>query len=141
MNGFLPSSPFSFRVTPHVTAGELAKNQEARRFQLQHQCDTAVLLCEFMEQVRSHFGGKPVVIDSGFRPPAVNRAIGGATKSEHLYNDRDVGAVDFHIAGVSVFVVQDYCDKQWPYSIGYGAAKGFVHLGMRKGRPRVRWNY
>jgi hypothetical protein len=25
--------------------------------------------------------------------------------------------------------------------LGYGAPKGFVHLGIRKGRPRVRWDY
>jgi hypothetical protein len=25
--------------------------------------------------------------------------------------------------------------------LGYGATKGFVHLGMRLGRPRIRWDY
>jgi len=139
--GFTPTSPFSHRVTPHITAGEFAKNQEARRFNFQHQCDTAYEIAQFLEQVRAHFGGKPLTITSGYRPPAVNRAAGGSTRSEHLYNNPSVGAVDFYINGVSVWMVQDYCDKQWPYSIGYGAPKGFVHLGMRVGRPRVRWDY
>ena len=49
VHGFTPTSPFSHRVTPHITAGELSLNQEARRFNFQHQCDTAVRLCEFME--------------------------------------------------------------------------------------------
>lgn len=141
MNGFTPNSPFSFRVTPHITAGEFSKNEERRRFVAQHQCDTAHELAEFMEEVRSHFGGKPVIISSGYRPPAINRAVGGASKSEHLYNAKDVGAVDFYLRGVSVFSVQEYCDKKWPHSIGYGAPKGFVHLGIRAGRPRVRWVY
>ena len=25
--------------------------------------------------------------------------------------------------------------------LGYGAPKGFVHLGIRQGSPRVRWDY
>jgi hypothetical protein len=37
--------------------------------------------------------------------------------------------------------VQEYCDQTWPCSVGYGAKKGFVHLGMRQGRPRIRWDY
>jgi hypothetical protein len=35
--------------------------------------------------------------------------------------------------------VQDYCHKHWPHSVGYGAARGFVHLGI--GRGYVRWDY
>ncbi|MCA9708994.1 MAG: hypothetical protein KDK70_24325 [Myxococcales bacterium] len=138
---FTPSSPFSHRVTPHITAGEFANGQEARRFHTIDQCHTAVRLAEFMEKARAHFGGKPVIITSGYRPPAINRRVGGASRSEHLYNGAGVGAVDFYIKGVSVYVLQDYCDAQWPYSIGYGAHKGFVHLGIRAGSPRVRWDY
>jgi len=138
---FTPTTAFSHRVTPNITVGEFALGQEARRFDLLHQCETALLLAEFMEQARTHFGGKPVIITSGYRPPAVNRAVRGASNSEHLYNGDGVGAVDFYIRGVSVYMVQDYCDQQWAYSVGYGAAKGFVHLGIRSGSPRVRWDY
>jgi uncharacterized protein YcbK (DUF882 family) len=93
-----------------------------------------------MERVRSRFG-KPVIITSGYRPPAINRSVGGASSSEHLYDAPGVGAVDFYVDGAPIRVVQDWCDKEWPYSLGYGAPKGFVHLGIRKGRPRVRWDY
>jgi len=67
--------------------------------------------------------------------------IGVASSSEHLYDAPDVGAVDFYIEGININAVQDYCDKHWPYSVGYGAPKGFVHLGMRRGRSKARWNY
>ena len=136
-----PDSPFSARITPHVRLGEFALDQEARRFDLQHQVDTAAELAAFMERCRRQFGGKPVVITSGYRPPAVNRSVGGASSSEHLYNAPGIGAVDFYIEGVAVQAVQDWCDREWPYSLGYGAPKGFVHLGIRAGRPRVRWDY
>ena len=137
-----PSSPFTALITPHITLGEFALNQEARRFDHQHQVDTAAELAAFLERVRVAFGGKPVIITSGYRPPAVNRSIGGASQSEHLYDAPGVGAVDFYAQGADINAVQDWCDKEWPCSVGYGAPKGFVHLGIRgAARPRIRWDY
>ena len=138
---FTPESPFSYKITPHITYGEFALNQEARRFDHQYQCDTALRLAQFLEKARAQFGGKPVVITSGYRPTAINKLVGGASGSEHLYSDIGVGAVDFFIDGADIHAVQAWCDKTWPYSLGYGAPKGFVHLGIRKGGPRVRWDY
>ena len=136
-----PDSPFTLRITPHIRLGEFALDQEARRFDHQHQLDTAAELAAFLERVRIAFGGKPIVITSGYRPPAINRQVGGASGSEHLYDAPGVGAVDFFIHEADINKVQDWCDKNWPYSVGYGAPKGFIHLGIRKGRPRLRWPY
>lgn len=135
-----PNSPFNARITPHIRIGEFALDQEARRFDHQHQIDTAAELAAFLERARTAFGGKPVVITSGYRPPAINRSVGGASGSEHLYNAPSVGAVDFWIKDADMMAVQRWCDKEWPYSLGY-AAPQFIHLGIRKGRPRVRWDY
>ena len=136
-----PSSPFSARLTPNIRLGEFALDQEARRFQHQHQVDTAAELAAFMERVRTAFGGKPIIITSGYRPPAINRQVGGASGSEHLYDAPGVGAVDFYIKGADINAVERWIDKEWPFSHGYGAKKGFHHIGIRKGRPRVRWDY
>jgi hypothetical protein len=138
---FNPKSPFSYKVTPNITYGELTLNQEARRFTQQYQCDTALELCRFVEKVRAHFGGKPVTITSASRPEPINTQVGGAKNSEHTYDAANKGAIDFYIEGVNTYVLQDWCDKNWPYSLGYGAPKGFVHLGIRPGKPRVRWDY
>jgi len=138
---FTPWSPFSYKVTPHITYGELTLGEESRRFTKQYQCDTALELCRFLEKVRSQFGNKPIIITSGHRPPAINQKIGGAKNSEHLYSGPDEGAVDFYIKGADTYAVEKYCDKNWPYSVGYGADRGFVHLGMRLGKQRIRWDY
>ena len=137
-----PSSHFSRHITPHITIGEFALNQEARRFNHQFQVETAAELAAFLERVRSAFGGKPVIITSGYRNAIINRSVGGASGSEHLYNAPSVGAVDFYIQGADINAVQTWCDKEWPCSLGYGAPKGFVHLGIRgAARPRIRWDY
>lgn len=137
---FTPWSPFTYKVTPNITYGELTLNQEARRFTKQYQCDTALELCKFLEKVRTAFGGKPIIITSASRPEPINSQIGGAKNSEHTFNAPSKGAVDFYIEGADVYAVQSWCDKNWPYSLGYGAQKGFVHLGTREGK-RIRWDY
>jgi len=138
---FNPWSPFNYKITPHVTYGELTLSQESRRFTKQYQCDAALEICRFLEKARAAFGNKPIIITSGYRPPAINQSVGGAKTSEHLYSAPDVGAVDFYLEGIDIYQLQDWCDRTWLYSLGYGADRGFVHLGMREGKPRVRWNY
>lgn len=140
-NNFNPWSPFTYKVTPNITYGELCKNQEGRRFTKQYQCDTAKELCLFLEKVRKHFGNKPLIITSGSRPEPINTEVGGAKNSEHTYNTPSKGAIDFYIEGVNTWEVEKWCDKEWKYSLGYGAPKGFVHVGMREGRPFLRWDY
>jgi GH24 family phage-related lysozyme (muramidase) len=138
---FTPSSPFTTLITPHITYGEICVNEERRRFTNQSQCDICMELCVFIEKARAQFGNKPIIITSGNRPENVNQAVGGASNSEHLYKP-GCGAIDWYISGVPVKAVQDWCDAaKWPFSLGYGAAKGFIHLGIRAGRPRVRWVY
>lgn len=137
---FTPTSPFSTMVTPHITYGELCLGEDRRRFINQGQCDIAIELCTFLEKARAQFGNKPLIITSGHRPKAVNQAVGGASNSEHLYQP-GCGAIDWYIKGVSVQAVQDWCVKHWPYSTGLGAPKGFVHTGLRAGRPKVIWDY
>ena len=140
-NNFNPWSPFSYKITPNITYGELTLNQEKRRFTKQYQCDTAKELCLFLEKVRKQFGNKPLIITSASRPEPINTQVGGAKNSEHTYDAPSKGAVDFYIEGAGIYAVQEWCDRNWPYSLGYGAPKGFVHLGIRPGKPRVRWDY
>jgi len=136
-----PNSPFSARLTPHITLGEFALGQAARRFDHQYQVNTAAELAAFLERARTHFEGKPVIITSGYRPLAINRSVGGASGSEHLFNGPGVGAVDWYIQGIDIYKLQDWCLKNWPYSTGRGAPRGFIHTGIRAGRPKVQWDY
>jgi len=138
---YTPSTPFNSWVTPHIQAGEVAIWDEARRFKQQHQCTTCLEILHFLEEVRAYFGGHPIVITSGYRPPHINQAVGGASDSEHLFNVPEKGAIDFCIEKVSIYDVERYVDDHWPFSVGYGASRGFVHVGIRPGRPRLRWSY
>ena len=134
-----PDAPFSTQITENFTYGEFALEQEARRFVNQGQCDIAVEIAQFLEKGRAKFG--PLRITSGHRPAAINAACGGAINSEHLFQI-GCGAVDAYPLNASCQDFENWCDKEWPFSIGYGASyRGFVHIGIRSGRPRVRWDY
>jgi lysozyme len=136
-----PSSSFGTKLTPHFTLGEFALGDPARRFVAQHQVDTAIELAQFLEKVRTAFGGKRITITSGYRNPRINASVGGASRSEHLYDAPGVGAVDWYVDGEDIYKVQEWCIKHWPYSTGKGAPRGFVHTGIREGRPKVVWDY
>jgi len=136
-----PNSPFNARLTPHITLGEFALGQQVRRFDHQYQVDTAAELAAFLERARTAFGNKPVIVTSGYRPAAINRSVGGASGSEHLFNAPGVGAVDWYIEGVDIYKLQDWCVREWPFSTGLGAPKGFIHTGIRAGRPKLTWPY
>ena len=134
-----PDSPFEQKVTPNFSYAELTLGEEQRRFTNQGQCDIATEICEFLEKGRAKFG--PLRITSGHRPEAVNASVGGASQSEHLYQ-QGCGAVDVYPLNGAGQEFEDWCDKEWPYSVGYGwSYRQFTHLGIRNGRPRVRWDY
>jgi lysozyme len=137
---FSPSSPFNTKITPHITYGELTLYEERRRFINQGQCDIAVELCTFLEKARAQFGNKPVIITSGHRPEQVNKAVGGASNSEHLYKP-GCGAIDWYLDGIDIYTLQDWCKANWPYSTGLGAPKNFIHSGIRAERRKLVWTY
>ena len=63
-------------------------------------------LCGWLEMLRSEWnkrygeGNDPIIINSGYRSQAVNKAVGGAPNSNHLTGC----AVDIHVAGIEQLV-------------------------------------
>lgn len=134
-----PDCRFSYPITPHFFYGELCNYEKERRFTDQNQCYIATEICQYLEKLRDKFG--PIQITSGHRPPAINAEVGGATQSEHLFKTSE-GAVDIYPIAGDGYALEKYVDEDWPFSVGYGMNyRGFVHIGIRAGRPKVRWDY
>ena len=90
---------------------------------------------QVLEGVRQHFGA-PVFVHSGYRCPNHNKAVGGASSSQHLYGR----AVDFEVDGVLPDSVAQHLETTYPQKYGIGRYDSFTHLDTRSG-PRSRWDY
>ena len=79
------------RLTPHFTLGELTKTRvNIENVPNEAQVNNLKRLCRWLEKLRKRWndlygeGDDPIVINSGFRSPAVNKAVGGVPTSNHL---------------------------------------------------------
>lgn len=91
-----------------------------------------IRLVHMLEQMREQLGGKPVVITSGYRCAAHNRAVGGAQQSQHLLGN----AADIVVANVASNEVAAVSEKiGFP---GLGRYAGFTHVDVRIGKY-ARW--
>ena len=90
-------------------------------------------LVEILEKIRVHFG-RPVHINSAYRTPAKNKAVGGAAQSQHMYGL----AADITIQGVTPSQIASYAETLLPGTGGVGIYKSFTHIDVR--RTKSRWN-
>jgi hypothetical protein len=91
------TSSVSTWLTPHFALEELTATQQ-RRYDNSPPPEVKETLkrtAERMEAVRCLLGDKVISVSSGYRSPAVNRAVGGAKTSGHLSGH----AVDFFCHG------------------------------------------
>ena len=88
-------------------------------------------LVEWLEQIRTHFGGRKITITSAYRCPSYNAATSGAaTGSRHTKGE----AVDFVVEGVAPRTVAAYCESIGILGIGLYETQSdgyFVHIDVR----------
>ena len=97
------------RLSPHFTLGELcktsAKTQDGNIPSHVH-IENLKRLCGWLEMLRDEWnrrygeGDDPIVINSGYRSEAVNKAVGGVKGSNHLTGC----AADIRVAGIEQLV-------------------------------------
>jgi putative chitinase len=129
------------QLTEHFSLEELIVSPTAKRLGLsnvptQEHIANMKYVCEkILEPVRAHFG-KPVQINSSYRAPLVNKAVGGSKTSQHSNGE----AVDFEIPGISNKVVADWVADNLEfdqvilefYSAKDGANSGWVHASIKR---------
>ena len=93
----------NMRLSEHFTLGELTKTKTGiENVPNEEQVKNLKRVCQWLEQLRRRWnnlygeGDDPIVINSGFRSPEVNKAVGGATLSNHLTGC----AVDIRCVGI-----------------------------------------
>lgn len=90
-------------------------------------------LVNVLQKIRTHFN-KSVTITSAYRTASHNKAVGGATYSQHLY----AKAADIKVNGVAPKKVAQYAETLLKNKGGIGVYKTFTHIDIRSSKSR--WN-
>ena len=93
-------------------------------------------LLAMLEDVREHFGGGPVTINSGYRCKTHNDNLGSSDGSWHRYHTAGEGAADIVISGVAPSTVYQYLVQRYPDRCGIGRYDSFTHLDNDADRRR-----
>ena len=86
-------------LSPHFTLDELTHtdHREIDNTPTQDEISNLQQLANFLEEVKTVLGGKPIMISSGFRCKALNDAVGSKDSSQH----RTGFAADFRVPGMT----------------------------------------
>ena len=116
-------------LTEHFTLEELTTTSH-RQFDNTPNADeiaNLTRLAEFLERVKAKLGGKPVMINSGFRSKQVNDAVGSKDTSQH----RIGCAADFRVPGMTPNeVVQTLVDSGLPYDQIIREFDSWTHISV-----------
>jgi hypothetical protein len=94
-----------------------------------------IRLANQLEEVREQLGNRTLTVNSWYRDPATNKAIGGASQSRHMNGD----AVDFNAEGLSPAAVHRQLESWWGSRGGLASASNFTHIDLRG--YKARWTY
>ena len=121
------------KLSEHFTLGELTKSgshPEVYNIPSHEAIVNLTNLSKWLEVLRER-AGTPIIINSGYRSPQLNRKIGGAPNSNHLTGC----AVDIRVSGMEqliryVAILLDYADE---------SKQDFDELLIEKNRYGAIW--
>lgn len=133
------------QLSEHFSLAEMTASETARRIRDPNHpgaAETAALktLCEkVLEPIRAHFG-KPIRVNSGYRSPKTNAAVGSSGTSQHCRGE----AADIEIDGVPNATLARWIRDNLvfdqvileAYDPAKGPNSGWVHVSYRSGRAR-----
>ena len=133
------------RLSENFSLQEFTKSQTAERKGIdntpgeEHLANAKSLFENVVQPVRNKFG--VTVINSGYRGPELNEAVGGSSKSQHCKGQ----AVDIECPGTPNFDVADWIEENLDfdqlilefYTPGIPDS-GWVHVSYNRGANRMQ---
>jgi zinc D-Ala-D-Ala carboxypeptidase len=123
-----------------VMRSETAKRKGISNMPTPEHIENFKLLAEKLFQpIREHFG-KPIHISSGYRSAALNKAIGGASSSQHCSGeaiDIDMDGTDITNAQIFNYIKDNLEFDQLIWEFGTDSNPDWVHVSYEsKGKQR-----
>jgi hypothetical protein len=121
-------------LSPNFTLAELTHtdHRELENIPNESEIQNLYRLAEFLEQVKSLLGGRPIMVNSAFRSKAVNDAVGSKDTSQHRLGC----AADIRVPGMSP---DEVCKAIYESDLGYDqlirefvtpAGGGWTHVSI-----------
>ena len=135
------SAHLSYAEATHSATGEMKglKNVPNEK-QLLNMRETAA---NVFEKLRAHFAGlvpnfKGIKVLSFFRSPAVNKAVGGASNSQHMTGEaQDLQATEGFTNADMFYYIRNHMDfDQLIWEFGNSNEPDWVHVSWSKSRRR-----
>jgi putative chitinase len=126
------------KLTEHFTLEELTVTNHRQFDNTPNDAETANLqrLAEFLEQVKTILGGKPIMVNSAFRSKAVNDSVGSKDTSQHRLGC----AADIRVPGMTPDqVVREVIAAGLPYDQIIREFDSWTHISVTNtpdGTPR-----
>ena len=141
------------RLSPHFTLGEMCKTRVKTtdgNIPSRVHIENLKRVCRWLERLRRRWnelygsGNDPIIINSGYRSPAVNKAVGGVSNSNHLTGcAADIRCRDKEQALRYAALLQDISDiehEDYDEIIIEKKATYWVHFAVRSTGNRKRTN-
>ena len=119
-------------LSQHFTLGEFTKSNHPEVYNIPSHEAIANLkrVCEWLEELRKRYN-EPIIINSGYRSPQLNKKVGGVAGSNHLTGC----AVDIRVLGAEQLIryaniLLDYADE---------SGQDFDELLIEKNRYGAMW--
>ncbi|MFT3750962.1 MAG: D-Ala-D-Ala carboxypeptidase family metallohydrolase [Agriterribacter sp.] len=132
-------------ISEHISYAEATRSAAGERLklvntpnekQLANMRETAA---KIFEPLRAHFG-KPITVLSMFRSPAVNKAVGGASTSQHMTGEamdiRAAAGYDFTTADIFYYIRNHMDFDQLIWEFGNDNEPDWVHVSWNRYRRR-----
>jgi hypothetical protein len=116
-------------LTTNFTLDELTHTDHRKFDNTPNDAELAnlVRLAEFLEQIKTVLGGKPIMVNSAFRSKAVNDAVGSSDRSQHRHGT----ACDFRVPSMTPDqVVRAIIDAGLPYDQVIREFDRWVHVSI-----------
>jgi len=126
------------QLSEHLSLAEVTRSETAKRKGISNMPTDAhlenfkLLAEKVFEPIRKHFG-KPIHISSGYRSAALNKAVGGASSSQHCSGEAIDIDMDGNGNGITNKMVFDYIKEnlefdQLIWEFGTDANPDWVHV-------------